>query len=384
MDIAERIRGLRFVRPVPFRIQSRDVITDFVRSKIDAEELERSRVFYVALGLLDPDLDIHELLVRVLGEQIVGYYDPDQGLMVLREDVAEHLESGGGHEQELGEAEMVIVHELVHALQDQRLGLGEQYDAERSIDADNAFASLVEGDATLAMIGHMAGGERGLRRITRNTDLLRMLIRSNPQSVQGQEIESAPPIVRIPLASRYLDGLVFCATLHGGGGWAGVDRAHAHPPTSTEQVLHPERYIANEQPIEIELPALPALTDAGWAPHEEDTLGELEMSIYFGLGRSGDRDERAAEGWGGDWLRVYRNDGGDTAVVWFTVWDDENEAREAEAAARAVAAQMPGDRVESQRVARTGPALLIIRNLPPAQHAAVLAEFGRFATGRAR
>ena len=122
MRVAERTRSLTFARPVPFRIQGRDVITQFVRVPIDAEELERARVFYVAIGLLAPDLDIHELLIRVLGEQIVGYYDPERSLMVIREDVAEQLRPGRGQRQ-LGEAEMVIVHELVHALQDQRLGL---------------------------------------------------------------------------------------------------------------------------------------------------------------------------------------------------------------------------------------------------------------------
>ncbi len=380
LAIAEQIRDLRFQRPVPFRIQSRDVITEFVRSKIDADELERSRIFYVALGLLEPDLDVRELLIRVLGEQIVGYYDPERGLMVLRDDVAQQL-GRADHERELGEAEMVIVHELVHALQDQRLGLGAHYDEERTIDGDDAFASLVEGDATLAMIGHMAGaGGPGLRRITRNAALLRMLVRGNPQTVQGQEIEQAPPIVRLPLVSRYLDGMVFCATLHGANGWAGVDDAHARPPASTEQVLHPERYIAGEQPIAVELPDLPALSEAGWTAHEEDSLGELETSIYFGLARQGaERDESAAEGWGGDRLRVYRDEGGDTAVVWFTVWDDAGEAREAEAAARAVLAIAPPDRVESQRVERIGRALLILRDLPPALHASVRAEFARFA-----
>lgn len=380
MRIAEAIRDLRFERPVPFRIQSREVITEFVRSKIDAEELERSRVFYVALGLLAPDLDIYELLVRVLGEQIVGYYDPSRGLMVVRDDVAAQLGRVSRSDRELGEAEMVIVHELVHALQDQRLALGARYEEERSIDGDNAFASLVEGDATLAMVGHMAvQNGQPLSRLTRNAALLRTLVRSNPQALQGQEIERAPSIVRLPLLSRYLDGMIFCATLHGARGWPGVDDAHARPPASTEQILHPERYVLGEQPVPVALPELPALAEAGLTPHEEDTLGELEMSIWFGLGAGHERDEGAAEGWGGDRLRVYRDAAGGTAVVWFTVWDDAGEAREAEAAARAVAAAMGPAGAASQRVERAGRALLIVRDLAPALHAPVQAEFARFA-----
>src|SRR5690606_1184665 len=97
----------------------------------------------------------------------------------------------------------------------------------------------------------------------------------------GQEIESAPPIVRLPLISRYIDGMIFCATLHGQRGFRGIDAAHRWPPVSTEQILHPERYLAGEAPIEIALPELPELEAAGLVAHEEEILGELEMSIWF-------------------------------------------------------------------------------------------------------
>lgn len=377
--VAEEVRSLRFDHPVPFRVQTREVITQFVRDQIDAEEMERARIFYVALGLLPPDLAIGELLIRVLGEQIVGYYDPEQSLMVVREDVAREL-AGGGRSRALGEAEMVIVHELVHALQDQRLDLGERYREERTIDGENAFAALVEGDATLAMIGHMVTQQgQTLAALTRNAGLLRMLIRNNPESIRGQEIEAAPPIVRLPLVSRYLDGMIYCATIHGTDGWQGVDRAHRHPPRTTEQILHPERYLAGELPDAITLPELPALTEAGLEPHEEDSLGELEMGIYFGLGRSDlEREESAADGWGGDRIRVYVGPDDSTAVVWFTTWDDVGEAREAEAAARAVADRAPATERDRHRVERRGRGVLVLRGLDPALHDAVRRAFSSF------
>lgn len=372
LRLAEETRALRFEEPVPFRVQNRDVITQFVRDQIDAEDLERARVFYVALGLLPPDLDIQELLIRVLGEQIVGYYDPEQSLMVIREDVAADL-GRGGRSRELDEAEMVIVHELVHALQDQRLGLGARYREERTIDAENAFAALVEGDATLAMIGHMVTSQgQSLRGLTRNAGLLRMLVNSNPEAIRGQEIESAPPIVRLPLMSRYLDGLVYCATLHGEDGWRGVDDAHRRPPSSTEQILHPARYAAGEEPDAIALPDLAELTEAGLVMHEEDSLGELEMGIWFGLAGSDERNASAAEGWGGDRIRVYRR-GEETALVWFTTWDDVGEATEAEASAQAVIDTLGG------HLERSGRALLIVRGVEAELLEPVRTAFATFA-----
>ncbi len=384
MRVAESIRSLRFASDVPFRVQDRETITQFVRDQIEAEDLERARVFYVAIGLLAPDLAVDELIVRVLGEQIVGYYDPERGLMVVREDVATELDASARGSRELGEAEMVIVHELVHALQDQRLELGLHYEEERTIDGDNAFAMVVEGDATLAMVGHMIAQQgQPLRALTRNSAMLRMMIRDSPDAIRGQEMENAPPIIRIPLVARYLDGLVFCASLHGLRGWNGVDGAHRRVPVSTEQVLHPERYAAEELPDPIALPELPELLAAGLVQHEEDSLGELEMGIWFGLGDPAtERDESAAEGWGGDRLRVYTDpaNGGATSVVWFTSWDDEGEAREAEAAARAVTAALSASARQPAHVERRGRAVLVLLDLAPTLKEPVRAAFDAFAT----
>lgn len=384
MRVAESIRSLRFASDVPFRVQDRETITQFVRDQIDAEDLERARVFYVAIGLLAPDLAVDELIVRVLGEQIVGYYDPERGLMVVREDVAAELGASARGSRELGEAEMVIVHELVHALQDQRLELGLHYEEERTIDGDNAFAMVVEGDATLAMVGHMIAQQgQPLRALTRNSAMLRTMIRDSPDAIRGQEMENAPPIIRIPLVARYLDGLVFCASLHGLRGWNGVDGAHRRVPVSTEQVLHPERYAAEELPDPIALPELPELLAAGLVQHEEDSLGELEMGIWFGLGDPAvERDESAAEGWGGDRLRVYTDpaNGGATSVVWFTSWDDEGEAREAEAAARAVATALSASARQPAHVERRGRAVLVLLDLAPALKEPVRTAFDAFAT----
>lgn len=371
-SLAETIRDLQFIRPVPVRVQTRLAITKFVREQIDDEELADARVFYLALGLLPEELDIRKLLIELLGKQIVGYYDPERDLMVIREDVAAGLQEGG--RAATHEAKMVIVHEYVHALQSQHLGLAIQSQKERSIDAENAFASLVEGDATLAMVGHMAAGAgQSLRNLTANLEPLRGLVRSAAEVPGGPELARAPPIVRVPLVTRYLEGMLFCAALHARRGWASVDRAFRSLPASTEQVLHPERYLSGEAPEAVALPHFPSLERVGWTPFEEDTLGELEMSIYFGGDAEDGRDAAAASGWGGDRIRVYRR-GDASAVVWFSTWDRERDARTAEQAARRVAPDAPGSLVLRKRRA-----LLILRGLPSALQPPVQRAFEAFA-----
>jgi hypothetical protein len=369
MASAERVRNLRFARPVPVLVEDRARITEYVATQIEEEELEHSRIVYTALGLLAADLDVRSLLLRLMGEQVVGYYDAEAKHLVVRDDVMRgfaEASQGRDEQGELAEARIVLLHELVHALQDQNLQLGTHIQIERDTDASNAFHALVEGDATLAMIGYALEREQiPLHRLTGNPAQVRNfsdVVRRSP--LAGSELESAPAIVRVPLLSSYVDGLSFCASLHGSGGFAVVNRAHSEPPVSTEQVLHPERFAQPDAPTALTLPELPELTGAGYEQVREDTLGELEMSVYFGQGVSEDEAKRAAEGWDGDRIRVYRAADAPPAVVWLSIWDSERDAEQAAAAAERVV--RTGSEAWQARcsVLRRGARVLVLRDLP--------------------
>jgi len=374
--MAERVRGLAFERPVDVAIQDRDQIVEHLTEQIIEEDLAKARVVYVALGLLPPDIDLRDVLERVLGEQVVGYYDHDTAHLVVRDDVMHTL--GRSRALPVDEARVTIVHELVHALQDQRLGLSEHMDEDTDTDPENAYHALVEGDATLAMIGYMteqAGGR--LEWITRNPAQLRMVLGQAPP-IGDENLSNAPAIVRIPLVSAYLDGLVFAASLHGRGGWRAVDAAHRALPASSEQILHPDLYEQGELPDAIAIGELPELTAAGLTVFDEDSLGELELSVYMGQ-LDGSANAAAAAGWSGDRLRVYRDAQEATSVVWFMAFDDEGEAREAEDAARRVRAAAPPAEQARQSLLRIGRGLLLTRQLDAGLLPPVERAFGAFA-----
>lgn len=373
MGAAERVRNLRFARPVPVLVENRARITEYVSSQIEEDELERARVVYTALGLLPADLDVRALLLRLMGEQVVGYYDADAKHLVVRDDIMRGFTRDRAREasaqSDLAEARIVLLHELVHALQDQNLELSAHIHAERDTDASNAYHALVEGDATLAMIGYALEREEiPLHRLTGNPAQVRSfsdVVRRSP--LAGSELEQAPPIVRVPLLSSYVDGLSFCASLHGSGGFAAIDRAHTAPPLSTEQVLHPERFAEPDLPTPVVLPALAELEAAGYALVREDTLGELEMGVYFGQTGSQEDARNAAEGWDGDRVRVYRDQRNErpAAVVWLSVWDSERDAKEAEAAS-ARALQAGGAQLQARsEVYRRDKRVLTLRELAP-------------------
>jgi hypothetical protein len=381
MKAAERVRGLRFVRPVPVLVQDADAIMAYVDSQVEEAELERARLVYTALGLLPADLDVRALLLRLMGEQVVGYYDIEAHRLIVRDDVMKAFEGrrSGAH-VDVDEARVVLVHELVHALQDQHLGLSANIDKNRDSDAESAYRALIEGDATLAMIAFAHDRDaRQLSELTSDPASVRnlsALVRSSP--LAGSELGSAPAIVRVPLLSAYVDGLGFAANLHGDGGWGRVDRAHADPPASTEQVLHPERFVHHDAPLRLRL-AEPATTlGDGFELVHEDTLGELELGVYFGLGGNADTGARAAIGWAGDRLYALRDQTGETAIVWLTAWDDDERAVRALRAAERVQSASEAALRAQQLLVRAGRALLIARGIPAARQPALRVVFERW------
>jgi hypothetical protein len=326
-------------------IEDGDAIASSLRAQIEEAEIERARLVYGALGLLDAEEDLRSMFAGVLGEQVIGYYDPDTGRLVIREDVMAGLAGAFGPEQ-TQEARLVLVHELVHALQDQRLGLGESYEKERTADADNAFRAVVEGDATLAMLAHalrqqgipLSAATTGIQQMGDYLDLNAL--------VRGEKLDDAPAILRVTLVAPYLRGLQFVAAIQGRGGWPAVNNAHRRAPTTSEQVLHPEKYFSREPGEAVEVPDNRAVLAAGFERIEEDTLGELELSVYLGQGQPSGTDDEAAAGWAGDLL---------------------------------VAARSVSPRDATARVERKGRSVLIVRGLPAKLHRSVRGDFTSFA-----
>ena len=394
MRDAERVRELRFVRPVDVIVQDAEAIEAYVESEIEPEQVEDAALLYGALGMIDPAIDLRALWLRLMSEQVVGYYDIDHGRLSIRDDVMRAFEDAGNGSRvkkrsrgslgrnrssarvDLDEARVVLIHELVHALQDQHLELAKTMKDERDTDAENALRALVEGDATLAMVSYVFEREGvPLHALTQDPARVRGLSNAVTAPMKGTELANAPAIVRVSLMSAYVDGLSFAAALHGAGGFERLNRAYADLPQSSEQVLHPERFVQREPVARIALPQASGMLGDGHELVVEDTLGELELSVYFAQGAREAVGRRAADGWSGDRVYVFRSAKGKLSAVWITTWDDARQAGEAEAAARAVIdAALPHERAE-HAVIREDDAVLIARGLTAEQQAAAHGHF---------
>jgi len=217
-----------------------------------------------------------------------------------------------------------LAHELTHALQDQRFGLERLTDegagAGLDSEAKSAFRALVEGDASLLESqytdGHIAPHEY--------LWIARHLIDHDRSA-----LEQTPRFIRDSLGFPYEAGEVFVRALHAEGGWPAVDAAYADPPISTEQILHPERYLAGDRPRRVPMVALTDTLGSRWRWVDEDIVGEFALRQHIATAISPTLAAVAAEGWGGDRYVVFHNDVVDeTALLVRTVWDSPEDAGE--------------------------------------------------------
>jgi hypothetical protein len=198
--------------------------------------------------------------------------------------------------------EMVMVHELTHALQDQHFKLGEKETAlMRDTDANLAYHSVLEGEAVLVMVAHMLGKSGlDLDEVVKDDAMLGM-ITSAAQAEQMID-PSTPKYFAEMLKFPYLDGLKFVVAAYRRGGWKELDRVHADPPRTTREILHPDEYFKRSfkpQPFDSTKPA-----DAISAEH----LGEFHWTFLVGADN--------ARGWVNDRVVVSRDGRVQVATTW--------------------------------------------------------------------
>jgi hypothetical protein len=131
------------------------------------------------------------------------------------------------------------------------------------------------------------------------------------------------------LYAAQTSGRYFISFLNRAGGWDDVARAHAEPPVSTEQVLHPEKLLYQpDQPTPLNLSSVTALDNARWTMVDSAIHGEYYL--YLLVGRWTDRfvGQAAATGWDGDLYQAWRSPTGEIAVLCATTWDTPRDARE--------------------------------------------------------
>jgi hypothetical protein len=356
----EKVRGLRFLSPVPMEAKSAEELQSYLRAELEreysAEEIRALAIIYERLGLLPAGTDLGAALLKLYSAQIAGFYDPHEAKLFL---VPSGVPSAGWTMNVLQFLlrrdlvnEMLLSHELTHALQDQHFGTLAAADDRSNDDRSLAIHAVLEGDATLAGFAYVLGG-------LPESSLLDLVARL---SAVPAELEAAlpdtPAILRDSLVFQYSSGAYFVALAYLRGGWPAVDALLAHPPTSTEQVLWPEKYFVRpDTPKDVRIGGLDDYrTSAEWTVAEENTLGALSIRIlgegFFDAARA----EKIAQGWDGDRLVAFAR-GDALHLYWISVWDREEEAEEFFAAEREILERLysgAAREIEARRVVAGG------------------------------
>jgi hypothetical protein len=184
-----------------------------------------------------------------------------------------------------------------------------------------AAHALIEGDATLAMTLYIAHNPLGA---------LSFLKSMKSGMAASQQLDSAPRALRESLLFPYLEGSEWARDLYKRSGWSSVSKAFTDLPKSTEQILHVDKYLADEQPVKVTVPDLKALLGPSWKRVDYDVNGEWNYYLILDeFLKSRNDSKRAAAGWGGDRYAVYEGPRvGDVMMAQLSVWDTEKDARE--------------------------------------------------------
>lgn len=321
---AERVRGLEFFDQPTVTVVTQAELAERVRIQIeedlDPEEVAVLQRLYELLGLLDGSVDLGQAYRDLYAEQVGGFYDGDTGEMVVS--------AGGSGLSPLSKT--IVVHELIHALTDQHYGFDDRsttlVDAKQYEEAV-ALQALVEGDATYYQLIYMQDLP-----IDEHLDAIEESL-----GVDTAVINSLPSWFAEDLTFPYDSGFGFVARLVHELGIVGVNQAYERPPTTTEQILHPEKYFAQEPAREVSMPAAEV---AGYEVFEEGIFGEWNLMLYLLDGVSRGNAVVGAGGWGGDRYRLYWN-GTDLLFAYLYEGDTPRDAEEfAEYLIDSVAARM--------------------------------------------
>ncbi|MFZ5895913.1 MAG: hypothetical protein ACOY0T_32960 [Myxococcota bacterium] len=315
LALVSEVRGLPAKKRVPgVRLDRKALeaeVTRLLAEESPREAIEGNTEVLFALDAVPANFDLQATLRRLYSSELAGFYDAKLRRMVLASDLGKDMER------------MTLYHELVHALQDQHFDLSHAFDWKpEAADAQAAYHSLAEGDATAAMTEIFAAalGVPPQQIPPAALKLDATLLQASPN------LRDVPGVISRSMIAPYADGLAFVAYLRDHqGGWPAVDGAFRRAPISTEQILHPDKYLKNEAVIalaDIETP------NGFSAEAFRDVMGEQGLRLLFEEWLPSSGANEAASDWGGDRLAVF-SAGDQRLMRWHLVFDSEAAAKRA-------------------------------------------------------
>ncbi|MGH9691208.1 MAG: hypothetical protein ACRD4C_09065 [Candidatus Acidiferrales bacterium] len=288
-----QILDLPIKEPLKKSLRSKDEIRAYLiqQEKEDKDEEERhaDTKTLEAFALIPKDFPLDSFMLDVLTDQIAGLYDPKAKEFYIADWIP------------ADEQREVMAHELTHALEDQSFQIDPWIKAARpNDDAELARESVSEGSALAAMLDYSLLAQKiGIRDLPDVT----LLIRSTAVDEMSKDpnLQKAPPYIRDDLLFPYLSGTTFVQQfLKAHSGWADLNILFANPPVSTQQIMHPDLYLAGVKPEAVTLPPWKGLVPESWKLLEENVMGEFNVDEVLKRFLDPERADALASAWKGD------------------------------------------------------------------------------------
>ena len=304
LHFASQDTGLPIRKSVKRTIVSREQVEKYINEKFknDADRIrfERSELVQKKFGLLPRDFNLHEFLIKLLAEQVAGYYDEKSKTMNLLD----------WNEPEMQRP--VMAHELTHALQDQsydlekmskhdeeieRKGLENIDEMLRNDEQSTCRSAVLEGQAMIVLIDYvLAPSEQSVVKMPGIVDVMQAQM---DKSRGSPVFDSAPLLLQEELAFPYKQGMKFVRDLLVAGGkqlaYKGVLE---RMPQTTREIMEPKEYLAGHRIEPLLLPKFDFLKK-DYEPYDAGAVGELDVNILLRIYADEDVAKRLTPEWRG-------------------------------------------------------------------------------------
>jgi hypothetical protein len=365
-DVQE-VRQLNFKAEVPLVLMDQDqanrVLEREVAPRYGEVELQRATEVGALTGLYAAGTDLKAQAMRMLSSQVVGFYDPqDREMILVKSKSRPGLWSKitGFFSRRDPTGDMLIAHELTHALQEEYFGIHSALDRiTDNDDAELALKAVTEGDATLVGYGYAAGrldAESVGTLVTHLEDMPKLFDVQSP---------GTPAALRDSLIFQYTDGTRFVGEAYKRGGWNAVNALYRNPPRSTRQIIDPALYFDHHStPLTITVAGWKRAL-RGWHEVAENTYGELLLSVILMRGQA---RATVARGWRGDRMAMLQK-GGALTVIWIVALSDDTSAAAFAYDYEGILARIAPGAAAPHHIERRGSAVLAIIGPGAAQSA---------------
>jgi hypothetical protein len=300
----ERERGLKFKTDVDVQLANDDEIKQMLEQEFaqQAPEVLESQQVLRALGLVSSTFDLTAAERSLLDSSVLGFYDPETKKLVVRGTEVSPF------------VRQTLAHELTHALDDQWFNLDRPQLDNADDETGFGFTALVEGDAVRVEEAYLASLSPSERADA--TKEQQDLLLAHP------EIFALPQVLLDITQEPYTDGPALVQAILDARQQTGLDAAFKLPPTTSEQVIDPSKFLANETAV----PVAPPPADA--TVSNKGVLGQFMFEeILLGSIRTNDIDQAVA-GWGGDSYVTWIDGTGKTCLRDTFVGDTPDDTQE--------------------------------------------------------